>query len=46
MTTPVFIAGVSMTAMGKRPTDTVKSLTAEAVRDALTDAADGGGGGR
>ncbi|HRL25339.1 MAG TPA: thiolase family protein, partial [Brevundimonas diminuta] len=38
MTTPVFIAGVSMTALGKRPADTVKSLTAEAVRDALTDA--------
>ena len=38
MTTPVFIAGVSMTALGKRPADTVKSLTAEAVRDALADA--------
>ncbi|MNU32491.1 3-ketoacyl-CoA thiolase [compost metagenome] len=38
MTTPVFIAGVSMTALGKRPADTVKSLTAEAVREALADA--------
>ncbi len=41
MSEPVFIAGVSMTALGKRPGDSVKSLTAEAVRDALTDAGAG-----
>jgi len=38
MTPDVFIAGVSMTAFGKRPNDTVKSLTAEAVTAALADA--------
>lgn len=38
MTADVFIAGVSMTAFGKRPTDSVKSLTAEAVSAALSDA--------
>ncbi|RZJ32569.1 MAG: thiolase family protein [Brevundimonas sp.] len=38
MTPDVFIAGVSMTAFGKRPGDSVKSLTAEAVTAALADA--------
>lgn len=38
MSTSAFIAGVSMTALGKRPSDTVKSLTAEAVGKALADA--------
>ena len=31
MATGVYIAGISLTALGKRPRDTVKSLTAEAV---------------
>lgn len=34
----VHIAGISMTALGKRPGDTVKSLVAEAVMAALADA--------
>jgi acetyl-CoA acetyltransferase len=34
----VFIAGISMTRFGKRPDDSVKSLTAEAVTAALADA--------
>lgn len=38
MTSDVFIAGVSMTAFGKRPSDSVRSLTAEAVGAALSDA--------
>lgn len=38
MTAEVFIAGVGMTALGKRPDQSVKSLTAEAVRTALADA--------
>ena len=38
MSIDVFLAGVSMTAFGKRPGDSVKSLTAEAVADALSDA--------
>ncbi len=38
MTADVFIAGVSMTAFGKRPGDSVKALTAEAVTAALADA--------
>lgn len=38
MSQDVFIAGVSMTAFGKRLADSVKSLTAEAVTAALTDA--------
>jgi acetyl-CoA acyltransferase len=38
MTTDVFIAGVGMTALGKRLDQGVKSLTDEAVRAALTDA--------
>jgi acetyl-CoA acyltransferase len=38
MSDDVFLAGVSMTAFGKRPDDSVKSLTAEAVAEALTDA--------
>jgi len=38
MSDDVFLAGVSMTAFGKRPDDSVKSLTAEAVGAALTDA--------
>lgn len=38
MTRNVYIAGVSMTAFGKRLDDTVKSLTATAVREALDDA--------
>lgn len=38
MTADVFIAGVSMTAFGKRPNDSVKALTAEAVTAALADA--------
>jgi acetyl-CoA acyltransferase len=38
MTADVFIAGVGMTALGKRLDQSVKSLTAEAVRTALTDA--------
>ncbi len=36
--TPLYIAGVAMTAMGKRPDATVKSMTAEVVRGALDDA--------
>ena len=36
--TRICIAGSSMTAMGKRPADSVKSLTAEAVGAALADA--------
>lgn len=36
--TALFIAGIAMTAMGKRPEETVKSLTAQAVRGALDDA--------
>lgn len=38
MTSDVFIAGISMTRFGKRPDDSVKSLTAEAVTAALADA--------
>lgn len=38
MSTDVFLAGVSMTAFGKRPGDSVKSLTVEAVTAALSDA--------
>ena len=38
MTADVFIAGASMTAFGKRPDDSVKALTAEAVTAALADA--------
>ncbi|WP_309629253.1 thiolase family protein [Brevundimonas sp.] len=38
MTSDVFIAGISMTSFGKRPDDSVKSLTAEAVTAALADA--------
>lgn len=38
MSQAAYIAGVSMTALGKRPDASVKSLTAEAVRDALADA--------
>lgn len=38
MTAEVFIAGVGMTALGKRLDQSVKSLTAEAVRAALADA--------
>lgn len=38
MSSDVFIAGISMTRFGKRPDDSVKSLTAEAVTAALTDA--------
>ena len=38
MSNEVFIAGSSMTALGKRLDDSVKTLTAEAVRDALSDA--------
>jgi len=34
----IFIAGAAMTAFGKRPKDSVKSLTAEAVTAALSDA--------
>jgi len=34
----VYIIGAAMTAFGKRPSDSVKSLTAEAVRGALADA--------
>jgi acetyl-CoA acyltransferase len=34
----IWIAGVSMTALGKRPNDSVKQLTAEAVKQALADA--------
>ncbi|WP_428149730.1 thiolase family protein [Brevundimonas sp.] len=37
----VFIAGISMTRFGKRPDDSVKSLTAEAVTAALSDAGAG-----
>jgi acetyl-CoA acyltransferase len=39
----VFIAGISMTRFGKRPDDSVKSLTAEAVTAALADAGAGVG---
>ena len=38
MSRPAFIAGISMTALGKRPDDSVKTLTAEAVTAALKDA--------
>lgn len=38
MSADVFIAGISMTRFGKRPEDSVKSLTAEAVTAALSDA--------
>lgn len=38
MSGDVFIAGISMTRFGKRPDDSVKSLTAEAVTAALSDA--------
>ena len=38
MTAEVFIAGVGMTSLGKRLDQSVKSLTAEAVRGALVDA--------
>lgn len=38
MTVEVFIAGVGMTRLGKRLDQSVKSLTAEAVRGALVDA--------
>ena len=38
MTAEVFIAGVGMTSLGKRLDQSVKSLTAEAVRGALADA--------
>ncbi|MFC5342634.1 thiolase family protein [Brevundimonas staleyi] len=38
MSAEVFIAGISMTRFGKRPDDSVKSLTAEAVTAALSDA--------
>ncbi len=38
MTLEVYIAGVGMTAFGKRQADSVKSLTAEAVTEALGDA--------
>ncbi len=42
MSTPLFIAGISCTKLGKRPTDSVKALVAEAVSAALADAgADG-----
>lgn len=37
MSNSAHIAGIAMTALGKRPNDTVKSLTAEAVREALAD---------
>ena len=38
MSRPAFIAGISMTTLGKRPNDSVKTLTAEAVTAALADA--------
>ena len=38
MSGDVFIAGISMTRFGKRPDQSVKSLTAEAVTAALADA--------
>ena len=38
MSGDVFIAGISMTRFGKRPDDSVKALTAEAVTAALADA--------
>ncbi len=38
MTDDVFIVGVAMTRFGKRPADSVKALTAEAVTTALADA--------
>lgn len=38
MTAPAFLAGISMTRFGKRPADSVKALTAEAVTAALADA--------
>ena len=43
MSGDVFIAGISMTRFGKRPDDSVKSLTAEAVTAALADAGAGVG---
>ena len=36
--TPICIAGTAMTAMGKQPAASVKSLTAQAVSAALADA--------
>lgn len=41
MTADVFIAGIAMTRFGKRPGDSVKALTAEAVTAALADAGAG-----
>lgn len=38
MSRPAFIAGISMTELGKRPVDSVKTLTAQAVSAALADA--------
>ncbi len=38
MSRAAFIAGIAMTALGKRPNDSVKTLTAEAVTAALNDA--------
>ena len=38
MSRTAFIAGISMTALGKRPDDSVKTLTAQAVTEALSDA--------
>lgn len=38
MSSDIFLAGVSMTAFGKRPGDSVKALTAEAVTAAMSDA--------
>lgn len=38
MSRSAFIAGISMTALGKRPDDSVKTLTAEVVTEALKDA--------
>jgi len=38
VTSDIFLAGVSMTAFGKRPDDSVKALSAEAVTAALSDA--------
>lgn len=43
MSAEVFIAGISMTRFGKRPDDSVKSLTAEAVTAALADCGAGVG---
>lgn len=41
MNADVFIAGIAMTRFGKRPDDSVKALTAEAVTAALADAGAG-----